>query len=71
MSHNVLKMLHEVVAVVLVLVVVVVVARVRVQIKVRFFSKKYCSSCVSTQRHLNIWLDSPSRVSTALFIFVA
>ena len=35
------------------------VYRVRVQIKGRFFSKKYCSSCVSTQRYLNVWLDSP------------
>ena len=33
--------------------------RVRVQIKVRAFSKKYCSPCVSTQLHLNIWFDSP------------
>ena len=36
-----------------------VAPRVRVQIKVRLFSKKYCSPCVSTQLHLNVWLDSP------------
>ena len=42
--------------------------RVRVQIKVRLFSKKYCSPCVSTQLHLNIWLDSPrSEKKSVLF----
>ena len=53
------RLLQQLVASSYILLQYIASSRVRVQIKTRFFSKKYCSSYVSTQRCLNVQLDSP------------